>query len=122
MDCYDLGTLNKQAKYKFVSSVSPISNNQVLSPSLITRGATITILQAHAILGYDDEFIEDDLPSCSFPNLQDSSRSFSDIEENMASWGSSSAESGNMDTEVAMFTPAFLGQPTGPSMSDFVDP
>ncbi|RYP39190.1 hypothetical protein DL768_010730 [Monosporascus sp. mg162] len=121
MGYYNLGTMNEQPEYGLFSSPFPIPNDQTISPSPITRDATTTILQAHAIGGYQDEFIKDGLPSSSSPSLQNS---FSDIEENMASWGSGiiSAGSGNVGTEVALFTPAFLDQPTGPSTSDFVDP
>ncbi|RYO82757.1 hypothetical protein DL764_009561 [Monosporascus ibericus] len=75
-------------------------------------------------LGTMNKKAEDGLPSCSFPNLQDSSYSFSSNEENMVSWGNGIiyAESGDVDTEVSMFTSAFLDQPTSPSMSDFVSP
>jgi len=69
------------------------------------------------MLGCKEEFIREDLPSSIVPNFHDSSCGFCDIGEDIKTWGN-----GNMDTEVAMFTPASSHQPTGPWMLECVDP
>ncbi|KAF2182662.1 hypothetical protein K469DRAFT_690765 [Zopfia rhizophila CBS 207.26] len=105
MDCYDCYATNEQAGNDFASPISLISNDQATSPWSITSGPNH--LSPHPV-----------------SNPQDSPWSFFDIEENMTSWesGITSAEIGNMNTDVAMFAPTFSHQLTGLSMSDFVDP
>jgi hypothetical protein len=69
------------------------------------------------MLGCKEEFVEEDLPSSILPEFHDSSYGFGDLGEDIKTWGN-----GNIDTEVAMITPASSYHPTGPSIPEFVDP